>query len=583
MWFNSRMSSAPHRGFPLFIGVTGHRDIEPASARELIRIVNLQLRRLVAGIPATEVCVLSGMAPGADLIVARAAVDARVRVEALLPMPLANYLEDFDAGWRRELEDLLAHPLVNCVELSTGGNLDQPAGRNGSYRALGEALARRSSLLLAVWDGHSARLPGGTSDTVLSYLGCHGERGQGPSEPVFVTEGIAAQTGGTVVYWVPVRRSSGAGDQPVPEACFLTGAGQNRLLMHAGLPQAIAADWGGLDHFNHAYQRLLATGKPPPRSSLLASVAVDANRPDLALLREIDDRYAIADCLAIQYQRRSDRLFQLFGVVTLLAGAVYVCYEWLLNSRLLLIAYLGVLALSFVLFRVLGRRDWFASHLACRTLAESLRVKFYLAVAGADHLVFPHELFALSGINAFTGFGWIRPALRSVERTDAAAGLSANAASAVDEAWIGDQYAYFRRKVRVLGANEHRVQRMKKVLVAVMLAVILSLVVFGEELGEVNLFAPVPVKDLIMLIWGCLAVILGAWELHQSKMATVELLWQYRNQLGHFALARSQLTLVTSAAGRLTILAELGRSSLMESYLWAIHRFHREHEPPMGH
>jgi hypothetical protein len=28
------------------------------------------------------------------------------------------------------------------------------------------------------------------------------------------------------------------------------------------------------------------------------------------------------------------------------------------------------------------------------------------------------------------------------------------------------------------------------------------------------------------------------------------------------------------------VLAELGKDSLMESYLWAIHRYHREHEPP---
>jgi hypothetical protein len=26
----------------------------------------------------------------------------------------------------------------------------------------------------------------------------------------------------------------------------------------------------------------------------------------------------------------------------------------------------------------------------------------------------------------------------------------------------------------------------------------------------------------------------------------------------------------------------LGRDSLMESYLWTIHRYHREHEPPTG-
>jgi hypothetical protein len=63
-------------------------------------------------------------------------------------------------------------------------------------------------------------------------------------------------------------------------------------------------------------------------------------------------------------------------------------------------------------------------------------------------------------------------------------------------------------------------------------------------------------------------------------MATRELLWQYRNQLKHFSRARAQLARTLAAGRRLEILADLGKDSLMESYLWTIHRFHREHEPP---
>jgi hypothetical protein len=63
-------------------------------------------------------------------------------------------------------------------------------------------------------------------------------------------------------------------------------------------------------------------------------------------------------------------------------------------------------------------------------------------------------------------------------------------------------------------------------------------------------------------------------------MATRELLWQYRNQLRHFARARALLVRIKTPRRRQAVLAELGEDSLMESYLWAIHRYHREHEPP---
>jgi hypothetical protein len=73
---------------------------------------------------------------------------------------------------------------------------------------------------------------------------------------------------------------------------------------------------------------------------------------------------------------------------------------------------------------------------------------------------------------------------------------------------------------------------------------------------------------------------IGIWELYQGKMATRELLWQHRNQLGHFSRATVELPQAGDRGRRVSILAGLGRDSLMESYLWTIHRYHREHEPP---
>jgi hypothetical protein len=63
-------------------------------------------------------------------------------------------------------------------------------------------------------------------------------------------------------------------------------------------------------------------------------------------------------------------------------------------------------------------------------------------------------------------------------------------------------------------------------------------------------------------------------------MAARELLWQYRNQLDHFSRARTQFARTSSTSRRRMILAQLGKDSLMESYLWTIHRYHREHAPP---
>ncbi|HMH28249.1 MAG TPA: hypothetical protein VK580_06675 [Steroidobacteraceae bacterium] len=522
------------------------------------------------------------MAAGTDLIVARAAIEAGVQVEAVLPMPLTQYRADFDSDSYRELRTLLAHPQVRSVELTPPERLDEPSGRDEGYQSLGRMLVRRSSVLLAVWDGKSTRLPGGCFDTLIRYLDCHGGDEEEFVEPVFIPASDA-EAGDAVVYWIPVRRAGDDARRDVPKACFLTAVG-HRLAVHAELPISVADEWRELDNLNHRYRSLARNSDRQSQNSLISSLPPDLKFPDVELLHDIDARYSIADSLAMHYQRRSDGLFQLFGALTLLAGGSFLVYELLIDSRWLLVIYLVALAIGLTLFRILSRNHWLSGHLACRTLAESLRVKFYLVLAGADHLVDIRELISISGINLFDGFGWFRHVLRSVERTDAvgAGGLTHGAATeaAVEHAWINDQHAYFTREVKRFSHIKHREAHYKRTMFAVTLIAIIGLVFYGEEMEHIQYLVPVPVKDLVMFVWGSLTVVLGVWKLHQDKMATRELLWQYRAQLRHFAQARAQMKMTTGMTDRLKVIVQLGRESLMESYLWAIHRFHREHEPP---
>jgi len=104
--------------------------------------------------------------------------------------------------------------------------------------------------------------------------------------------------------------------------------------------------------------------------------------------------------------------------------------------------------------------------------------------------------------------------------------------------------------------------------------------IFGDALNHLDARTGLPVKNILTFFSGFFAVLLGVWELRQNKMATQELLWQYRSQLSRFRQARAQLQRVTNRSRRDALLKELGENCLMEIYLWAIHRYHREHAPP---
>src|SRR5205814_10175898 len=108
--------------------------------------------------------------------------------------------------------------------------------------------------------------------------------------------------------------------------------------------------------------------------------------------------------------------------------------------------------------------DLFSKHLTYRALAETLRARFYLRLAGADHRVNSAEVLALSGIDRFEGFSWIAFVLKSIEPADIPVLTDRPPESprqrCVEEAWIQNQHRYFTVKVAVLEKRSRRIDRL---------------------------------------------------------------------------------------------------------------------------
>lgn len=570
------------------VGVSGHRDLDADQLPRLREAVAIFVRRLQEYLPDTDLHLIVGMAAGADLLVAETAVGLGVEVEAVLPMPLAQYSSDFDAPTLANLKELLRHPRVRCFELSRpGGAADgadpySPAQRDAMYANLTSSLIRRSSLLLALWDGRVSQLPGGTADTVLRFLGVRSDQHEGPETLEFIDAHAETDFTERLVYWTPTARSGSAPESRPP--CFLIATGESTLQVLTRMPQVLSHQLTELNSYNVEFRTLTGAGRLPSGNSLLSVLPIGLTRSERRLLADIDEQYGKADTLAVYYQRRSDLLFDLFAVMALAMGLAYLVYEKLTESRMLLIAYLLTLLTSLAVYHVLQGRHWFGKHLTYRALAETLRACFYLRLAGADRSVDAAEVLALSGIDRFHGFGWIGFVIKGIEppdvRESSARWPEGSEDSGIEQAWIESQHAYFTAKVARLERSSQRVKRLRQGLFVAILLVISVLFAFGETLHHIDMGLGVPLRNILTFSMGALAVLLGVWELHQDKMATRELLWQYRNQLRHFTRARALLARMKTPRRRQAVLAELGKDSLMESYLWAIHRYHREHEPP---
>ncbi len=568
------------------VGVSGHRDLDPDDSTRLREAVTDFVQQLKGRLPDTELRLIVGMAEGADLLVAETALGLGVPVEAVLPMPLEHYAADFDDGTLAQLKELLRRPQVRCVELSAevasaGTAPHSREQRDRMYANLTATLIRRSSLLLALWDGRSSQLPGGTADTVLRYLGVRTAEHRESDGIRFIEAGEEPENTSRLVYWTPALRCGAAGDTPARSPCYLAGVGDNALQVLRTMPGRLERQLAELNGYNLEYQRLSGTGRLATPESLMASLPRQAALPAGAMLEDIDAQYGKADALAVYYQKRSDLLFDLFAVMAFGMGVAYLIYEKLTESRALLIAYVMTLLTGLGVYSALQGKRWFGKHLTYRALAETLRARFYLRLAGADQRMDAGEVLALSGIERFRGFSWIGFVLKGIEAADDRVDPDRDVATqSVEQAWIEGQFRYFTRKVAQLERASRRVKHMRHFLFVTILVIISLLFAFGDQLHRIDMGLGIPLKNILTFLMGFMAVLLGVWELHQDKMATRELLWQYRNQLSHFARAKEQLARMSSPRRRNDVLVELGKDSLMESYLWAIHRYHREHEPP---
>ena len=144
---------------PLFhvVGFSGHRQLsDPAGVNKAIADVLEDLRRQAPG----EWIAMSSAAAGADLIFVHTALEIGLGWEAVLPLPLRGLRARLQpaAEWP-EVKALLAR--AEHMEISS-----EPGSREEAYLSGGFEIVNNCDVLLAVWDGQSARGKGGTADIV---------------------------------------------------------------------------------------------------------------------------------------------------------------------------------------------------------------------------------------------------------------------------------------------------------------------------------------------------------------------------------------------------------------------------------
>jgi class 3 adenylate cyclase len=173
----------------LLLGGSGHLLLTAAEEQNIaVKLREALLPRLFEGAQSRPVCVLTGLAPGADLLFTRVVSEwlheagIAHRTVGLLPLPINVLLEDWvlvaEASENIRADEIerqrnhLKQTFKSCsaiVDLLPEPNSEQLQSavfRQSQYRRLAACLAQRSDILVAILRGENPSRPGGTAEVV---------------------------------------------------------------------------------------------------------------------------------------------------------------------------------------------------------------------------------------------------------------------------------------------------------------------------------------------------------------------------------------------------------------------------------
>ena len=414
---------------PIVVAVTGHRDIPADDMPVLAAAVSAQLRRLSAQHPNSPCLLLSALAEGADRLVARCAVDAGWSLGVVLPLAQADYEADFrDEQSVAEFRGLLASAAW-CRDISSAS-----VSRPECYSALGEWLARRSQVLIALWDGGPGNGPGGTAEVVRRFR-----------QGFVMTQPVSPDT--CPVIHVHTRRIDPAPSASGAASTSVLGSVDDLAPQPAGMPaEGEQARWLAalqrIDQFNRdarlaSESGLLIDAESSASLPLPAGLTLPADASTAARARSL---FLVVDTLSLQAQR--ERGLMLKALLAFGAAAIVLAqtYAGLFTRPGLLCGAIGLSAIGIAWYRWSNRGHLEQRYLDNRALAEACKVQYFWHLAGIDESVADHYLREQRD-----ELEWIRLAIKTIALgAEAATDLPlAQRLQWLRDAWIDDQRRYF--------------------------------------------------------------------------------------------------------------------------------------------
>lgn len=417
---------------PIVFGVTGHRDIPPEDVPKLEAAVINQLKCIETNHSSSPKVLLTGLAEGADRLVARCALELGWSLGAVLALPIAEFEKDFETETSlAEFRDLLGR----CAWVREVA----PAGcsRPECYELVGDWVSIHAQWLIAFWDGTQTGKKGGTGYVVKLF-----REGRSTSRPVLPDTGPVIQ--------IVTRRQSDVSAIPLRDVGEVKRLMPNPLGMGRKEHEKHEEErWTKVLSLINAFNKSAVKHRKHDLNITVAREHLNRNQPlpDAALPCSAWNAswlFAYADYMAGRLQRTRVRLF-LFILALSIFGLGFEKYYsgpadglgWSAAGWLLGALICGAVALLLAKFPIFFRETDYMDY---RSLAEACRVQYFWKRAGINLCAAEFHLF-----DQRDELEWIRQAVRTTELGPSSSPppQGEELLKSVRDCWITDQKGYY--------------------------------------------------------------------------------------------------------------------------------------------
>lgn len=272
-------------------------------------------------------------------------------------------------------------------------------------------------------------------------------------------------------------------------------------------------------------------------------------------LKAIDELYGAADVLSIKNAVKHQRILLALSIIGTLITMGFLLYDEAELHGLILACTVMILFL-FYIRRKAHTLDCHRKYIEYRVLAETLRVQFFLSVAGVQKQVVDILPWFIR-----QGLPWIEDVLKSLPK------MSRHERNPIINFWILDQRAYHNGALAKAENKKNRDNRTTRVVIAItiiayLITLFFELFIFTQNPRNVDVNA---VRAILKIIVGTMSAVTLFTSSYYGKLSLTYTINDHKRMIALYNNAEREIARKGETE---EILVDLAREFLIENSTW---------------